>query len=95
MVSFWAAGDDGERDSSQVRGVGDEALEPNAETDAITVRASVGFTLTGPKPTLFQHSDYRDFTAKLFARRGGRITPIGEFVLDQRIIPQVSTSGAQ
>lgn len=95
-VSFWQNGADGEKDSSQVRGIGDQALQPNAETDPILVRGSVGYTLSGPRDAFFQHSLFIDFTAKVFARRGGKIVPMGEFSLDRRIIPQLtSSSGGQ
>jgi len=92
MVSFWRDGADGEQDSSQVRGIGDDALAPGAETETILVRGSVGYTLSGPRDTFFQHSMFLDFTAKLFARRGGRIVPMGEYPIDRVIIPQASSS---
>lgn len=94
MVSFWRDGADGEQDSSQVRGIGDDALAPGAETEPLLVRASVGYTLSGPRDAFFQHSMFLDFSAKLFARRGGRIVPVGEFPIDRVIIPQASSSSS-
>lgn len=92
MVSFWREGDDGELDSSQVRGIGDEALEPGAATEPILVRSTVGYNLQAPRDQLFLQSMFLDFTAKVFARRSGRIVPIGEYTLDRRVIPQFSSS---
>ena len=77
--------------SAQVRGVTGAGLAPGEETSPIVVRPDVGYTLEGPRADFFVHSDFKDVTARVFARRAGRIVPIGEFVLDQRIIPPSGT----
>jgi hypothetical protein len=86
-VSFWAAGKDGESDSHELRGIGDDALAPGATSDAITVRSTVGFNLEGPRAELFNNALFVDWTIKLFAKRDGRIVPIGAFKVDRRVLP--------
>jgi len=91
-VSFWAEGQDGESDSREVGGIGSDGLAPGATTDAITVRPGAGFNLEGPRADLFNNSKYVDWTIKLFAKKGGRIVPIGEVKVDRRLIPHASDS---
>jgi hypothetical protein len=57
-------------------------------TESITVRSTVGYTLEQPRAELFTHSQYKDWTVKMFARRSGRIFSVGEFKIDRRLIPQ-------
>jgi hypothetical protein len=91
-VSFWRDGDDGEKDSLEVEGIGNEAVAQGASSPAILVRAKVGYTLEQPRDELFSHSQFKDFTAKLFAKRGGKIVPIGQFRIDRRILPHVGAA---
>lgn len=86
-ASFWADGQDGESDSFELRGIGSDALAPGATTDAITVRSTVGFNLEAPRAELFNQGGFVDWTVKLFAKRSGRIVPIGAFKVDRRLIP--------
>jgi len=86
-VSFWLDGADGEWDSAQVRGIGAEALAVGASTDPILVRGTTGFTIEASPADAITNSHFRDATAKIFARRGGIIVPLGEFKLDRRILP--------
>jgi hypothetical protein len=88
-VSFWRDGDDGEWESKEVRGLGSEALAPGALSEPILVRSDIGYTLEQPRAELFSHSQFRDASVKLFAKRGGKIAPLGEFKIDRRIIPHV------
>lgn len=87
LVSFWQAGADGEIDSKQIEGIGAAALAPAAATDVILVRSDFGYTLAQPRDELFQNEMFRDFTAKIFARRNGTLVPLGEFPIERRIIP--------
>ncbi|MEO7191236.1 MAG: hypothetical protein ABI051_09285 [Vicinamibacterales bacterium] len=87
-VSFWMAEADGESDSKEVRGIGSGDLGPGAASDPILVRADWGYTIQQPRAELFTHHLFKDVTAKIFAKRGGKIVPIGEFKLDHTIIPQ-------
>jgi len=88
MVSFWAEGKDGELDSRELPGIGLETVAPGASTEPITVRSTVGFNLEAARSELFNQSLFVDWTAKVFAKRGGRITPIGEFKIDRRLLPR-------
>jgi len=95
-VSFWQDGDDGEKDSMEVRGIGPEGLKPGATTEAITVRPPViGINQEGRRSDIFQHSLFRDWTIKLFAKHGGNIVRIGEFKVDRRLIPHIPTSAGR
>jgi hypothetical protein len=87
MVSFWADGDDADKDSRELSAIGSDALAPGASTDAITVRSNVGYNLEAPRTELFNQSMFRDWTAKFFAKRSGRIVPIGAFKIDRRLLP--------
>ena len=85
-VAFWL--DDGrEIDSADIQAIGSEALAPGATSDPILVRVITGYTLEQPRADLFMHSSFRDATAKLFAKRGGTIVPLGEYRLDRQILP--------
>jgi hypothetical protein len=53
------------------------------------VRLASGYTIAQPRNELFTHSDFKDFTAKVFAKREGKIVPLGEFTLEHRILPHV------
>jgi hypothetical protein len=94
-VSFWQDGADGEWDSKEVAGVGSEALAPGSSTDPILVRADAGYTLAQPRAELFAHRMFKDATAKIFAKRNGKIVPIGQFTLEHRIIPHATTAGTE
>lgn len=89
LVSFWPAGADGDVDSKEVSGIGRESLGAGSTTDPILVRSAVGYTLEQPRSELFTHSQFKDFVAKIFAKRGGRIVPLGQFTIERRIIPHV------
>jgi hypothetical protein len=86
-VSFWRDGDDGERDSREVRGISTDALAPGASTDEIVVRSTVGYTSEAARADFFALSAFSDWTAKVFAKRGGRIFPLGEFRIERRLLP--------
>ena len=90
-VSFWVEGGDGEKDSSEVRGIGTESVAPGASSEAVLVRSTVGYTTPGARAEIFTHSQFKDWVAKLFAKRGGKIVPIGELKIDRRIIPQTAS----
>jgi hypothetical protein len=90
-VSFWFAGDtDGENDDIVLRGL-ENSLTPGAETDALTARAAHGFNLAGARSDFFQHSLFKDMTAKVFVQSGGTIYRLGEFPIDRQIIPHATS----
>ncbi len=68
-----------------------DGLAAGASSEPLTIRSKVGFTLEGARDDFFRHSLFRDVTARMFAKRSGRIFPLGQFKMDQRIIPH-STS---
>ena len=92
LVSFWQDGADGEIDSKTINGIGADGLAPSASTEPILVRSDFGYTLEQPKEELFQHSSFRDFTVRVFARSSGRLIPLGEFPIERRITPSPATS---
>ena len=91
-VAFWLEGDDGEIDSNLVQAISTTAVAPGASSEAHTVRSDVGFTYAGARADIFKNSQFKDATAKLFAKRGGKIVRIGEFKLDHRVLPHVAES---
>lgn len=91
-VSFWQDGDDGELDSKEVRAIGAAEVPPGGSSDVVLVRSAWGYKLQQPRAELFINSEFKDFTAKIFAKRGGKIVPIGQFKIDQRIIYQQPTA---
>jgi hypothetical protein len=95
LVNFRAEGAEVDIASAQVSGIGPDGLGPGAETDPVVVRPDTGFTLEGPLADFFVHSGFVDVTARVFARRAGKVVPVGEFKMDRRIIPQQSTSGGR
>lgn len=95
LVAFWqVGGQEMELDSKQIEGIGPAALAPGAFTEPLLVRSEKGYTLSieAPREQMFDHSMFQDVTVKLFARRDGRLVPLGEYPVERRIIP--SASGA-
>ncbi len=86
-VAFWADGADGEWDAKDVTGIGDKVVPPGASTDPILIRADAGYTSEAARAEFFSNSVFKDVTAKVFAKRGGKIVPLGQFKLDRRVIP--------
>jgi len=87
IVSFWPKGADGDLDSKEVTGIGSTAVAPGASSDPVLVRSATGYTIAQPRNELFTHPNFKDFTAKVFAKREGKIVPLGEFTLEHRVIP--------
>jgi len=85
-IAFWAEGKDGEMDSVSVRALAN-GLAAGASSDSLTVKSKIGFTLAGTRDDFFGHSLFKDVTARMFAKRSGRIFPLGEFKMERRIIP--------
>lgn len=90
MVSFWQDGADGDLESREVTGIGADDVAPGQSGEPVLVRSSVGYTIEQPRNELFTHSMFKDFTVKLFAKRAGKIVPLGEYKVERRIIPQTS-----
>jgi hypothetical protein len=86
VALFWQEGKDAEMDELVVNAIGGTGIAPGALSEPVVLRANVGYTLEQPRAELFTHRLFLDVTAKLFAKRGGRIVPIGEFKLDRRLL---------
>jgi hypothetical protein len=93
-VSFWLKGADGEYDGREVTGVGETPIPPGGTSEPILVHAAYGYTLEQPRAELFSHSQFRDVTARVVAKRDGRLVKIGEVAIDRRLIPHAAQSGA-
>lgn len=86
IVMYWAAGDDSELDEALIKVIGGSGLAAGATSAPIVSRSRVGFTLEQPRAELFAHRSFRDFTAKLFLKRGGKIVPAGEYTIEHRLL---------
>jgi len=87
-IGFWLE-DGRELDSKDVQAIGNEPLAPGATSDPVLVRGETGYTLDQPRAEFFMHGQFRDGLARVFARRGGHIVPLGEFRLDRQILPNM------
>lgn len=99
VVFFWAEGQDGEEDreldEAIVTAIGSDGLAPGASSEPMVVRSKQGYTLEQARAELFSHRLFREVTAKIFLKRGGRIVPFGEYTIDRRLLlaaPSESTS---
>lgn len=86
VVMFWATGDDTEQDEAVIKVIGGSGLAPGAGTEPVVVRSKIGYTLEQPRSELFSHRMFRDWTAKLFVKRGGKIVPAGEYPIERRVL---------
>ncbi len=86
VVMYWAQGDDAEKDEALHRVIGGGGLPAGATSEPVVSRSRVGFTLATPRAALFSHSQFRDWTAKMFLKRGGKIVPAGEYKIEHRLL---------
>ena len=93
-VSFWMKDADGEYDAREVSGIGETPVAPGGSSEPILVRATLGYTLEQPRAELFTHSGFRDVTARVIAKRDGRLVRIAEVPIDRRLIPHAVQSAA-
>jgi len=93
-LSYWEVGADGEVDSKQVRGIGNDALAPGAMSEDITVRSSIGYTSPAPRAEFFTNSLFKGFLVKVFAKRSGKTTRLGEFSIEARLLPAARRGGS-
>ncbi|MCC7186488.1 MAG: hypothetical protein IT185_09630 [Acidobacteria bacterium] len=96
MVFFWGVQYEQpmELDEVIITAIGSGGLAPGALTEPIVVRSKQGFSLEQPRAELFNHGQFRDTTAKLFMKRGGKIVPFGEFVTERRLLLAAPTDPA-
>jgi hypothetical protein len=93
-VAFWRVGDDGEKDDKQIRGISATPLKPGSVSESITVDSSVGYTSPVTTAEAFTSSEYKDFIVKVFAKRNGKTTKLGEYTVEKRVLPSVPASGS-
>ena len=94
VIAYWEFGADGEKDSLQIKGIGSAALDPGQTSEPMTVRSTIGYKGPVPRVEFFTNSIFKGFTVKVFAKRKGKTTPLGEFPVDERILPTISKDGA-
>jgi hypothetical protein len=90
FLSFWPVGADGEKDTQQIEPARTRDLPGGASTPPLVVRSAVGYDLADETTDLFSHSGFRDWTVKIYARRAGRIVPLGEFRIARRLVGPIS-----
>ena len=95
VIAYWEVGADGANDDKQIRGIEGTPLEPGKTSDAITVRASIGYTSPAARADFFINSRYRGFVVKLFAKYRGKTTRLGEWPVEARLIPAAHRDGAR
>lgn len=90
VIFFWGVEYDQPKELDEVIvkaiGSGSEGLAPGAMTEPIVVRSKQGFSLEQPRAELFNHKAFRDTTAKLFMKRGGKMVPFGEHTTERRLL---------
>jgi hypothetical protein len=86
VIMYWAAGQDSEQDESLLKVIPGSGLPAGATTEPIVSRSRVGFTLEGARADLFSRSGFKDWTAKFFLKRGGKIVPAGEYKIEHKLL---------
>ena len=95
VVMYWAAGQDTEQDESLLKVVGGGGLPAGATSEPVVSRSRIGFTLAAARAELFNHSPFRDWTAKLFLKRGGKIVPAGEHKIEHKLLLSAPTPASK
>lgn len=85
-ASFWRIGEDGQKDELMLPTLVAKDLAPGAVSDPISIRANFGYTLEGARADFFTHSQFVDFTIKVFGKINGRIYRVGEVKVDRKIL---------
>ncbi len=96
VIFFWGVRDElpQELDEVIIKAIGSDGLAPGALSEPIVVRSKQGFSLEQARAELFNHRLFRDTTAKLFMKRGGKIVSFGEFVTERRLLLAAPTDSA-
>jgi len=87
-ATYWAAGADAENDEKIVQHLVAKDLAPGATSEAILMRANVGYTPEMSRAEAFNSSYFKDFTVKIFGKIGGRIAKLGEVIVERKILPK-------
>ena len=91
VVMYWAAGQDTEQDEALLKVIGGGGLPAGATSEPVVSRSRIGFNLAAARAELFNHSGFRDWSAKLFLKRGGKIVPAGEYKIERRLLLSAPT----
>ncbi len=94
VVMYWAEGDDTEQDEAVIKVIGGTGLASGATSEPVVSRSKIGYTLEQPRAELFTHRMFRDWTAKLFIKRGGKIVPAGEYKIERKLLLSAPTGTA-
>jgi hypothetical protein len=94
-IAFWRVNEDFEQDSKEIRALGGTALEPGATGEAFTVRSSVGYYSVQARAEFFTNSHFVDFKVRFFAKKRGRTFPLGEVMVERRLIPNAGKAGSR
>ena len=95
MASFWQDGSDGEWDSILTYAVsGTQQLPGGQKTATITLKPNVAYNVEGARASVFQHYLYKPVTVKLFAKRSGSLYRLGDYKIDQVVLPAAPGRGA-
>ena len=97
-IAFWIVGADGETDSKQIRGITSTPLKAGSISESVTVDSRVAYTSAVTTNEAFTSTTYKDFIVKVFAKRRGKTTRLGEYKVEPRVlptVPQSSTSGSR
>lgn len=97
VVFFWGTEfeEPKELDEIILRAIGSDGLAPSAATEPIVIRSKQGFALEQQaRSELFNHRLFRDVTAKVFLKRGGRLVPFGEYTIERRLLLAAPTGTA-
>ncbi len=86
-VAFWMEGADGMMDEVLLQGIGPDSIQPGASTEPIKARITVGYTYAGARAEALTNSNFKDASARIFAKRGGKIVRLGEFKIERKLIP--------
>lgn len=86
-IAFWRDGADGMMEEVLKQGIGSEGVPPGATSEPIKARSPVGYTYAGPRAEALTNSNFVDVTARVFAKRGGKIYKMGEYRVERKLIP--------
>jgi len=87
-ATFWRSGDDAEKAEKIVPHLVAKDLAPGATSESIVLRSDFGYTPEMSRAEAFASSYFKDFTAKVFGKVGGRIAKLGELTIERKILPK-------
>jgi len=85
---------DGFLGGSEVNPAGAALLPGGQKTATITLKPNVAYNVEGARASVFQHYLYKPVTVKLFAKRSGSLYRLGDYKIDQVVLPAAPGRGA-